>query len=451
MLRRSLSSFIKLSTTLPGPESVRLMEIRRKHVARGPFHSTPLFAKSACGAQIEDVDGNRLLDFTCGIGVTNVGHAPPSVVSAVESQAKKFLHTSFNVVAYESYTNVCERLNRSVPGAWEKKSFLVNSGAEAVENAIKIARAFTGRQAVVCFEHAYHGRTYMAMATTAKVAPYKRGFAPFPAEVYRAPFPYCYRWPTTSDPEKVSEECFDAFVRMVESEVGASAVACVIIEPVLGEGGFVPCPPAFFSRLRDYCTKHGIVLIADEVQTGFGRTGTLFAVEQLGAAPDLLVSAKGLAAGLPLSAVTGRADIMDAPCEGGIGGTFSGNPVACAAALAVFDLFAADGGALLERAAELGKMLEARMAGWKELNPAVGDVRGVGPMRAVEFVRCRASKAPHPTLAKELVKYGYERGLVLLNAGTFGNVLRLLLPLCIKPEEVDEGLKIIEAGLRALQ
>ncbi len=440
---------IKLRTKLPGPESVRLMEIRRKHVARGPFHTTPIFAKSAKGAFIEDVDGNQILDFASGIGVTNVGHTPASVVSAIETQAKKFLHTSYNVVAYEAYGQVCEKLNRAVPGTWEKKTFLANSGAEAVENAIKIARSFTKRQSVVCFEHAYHGRTYMAMAATAKTKPYKLGFGPFPSEVYRAPYPYAYRWPTTSDSEKVAAECFDHFTRFIDAEVNATTVACVILEPVLGEGGFVPCPPAFFQKLRHYCTQNGIVLIADEVQTGFGRTGTMFATEQLGAAADIVVSAKGIAAGLPLSAVTGRADIMDAPTEGGIGGTYCGNPISCASSLAVFELFA--DGKLLENAKQIGATLQNRMAKWPELNASVGDVRGLGPMRAVEFVKDRKTKEPNPALAKDLIRYGYERGLVLMNAGTFGNVLRLLVPLCATQDELNEGLSLIEAGLRELR
>jgi 4-aminobutyrate aminotransferase / (S)-3-amino-2-methylpropionate transaminase / 5-aminovalerate transaminase len=440
---------IRLRTPIPGPESRRLMDERRKHVARGPFHTTPIFAKSAKGSYIEDVDGNQILDFASGIGVTNCGHAPASVVQAIETQLKQFLHTSYNVVAYEGYGLVAEKLNAAVPGAWEKKTFLANSGAEAVENAIKIARAHTKRQAVVCFEHAYHGRTYMAMAATAKVKPYKLGFGPFPSEVYRAPFPYPYRWPTTSSPDLVAEECFAAFTRFVDAEVGATSVACVIVEPVLGEGGFIPCPPAFFQKLREYCTQTGIVLIADEVQTGFGRTGTMFACEQLGAAPDLLVSAKGIAAGLPLSAVTGRADIMDAPSEGGIGGTYCGNPVSCASALAVFELFA--DGKLLANARKIGQALEARMAKWGDLNSAVGEVRGLGPMRAVELVKDRKTKEPNPALAKDLIRYGYERGLVLMNAGTYGNVLRLLVPLCATPEELNEGLSLIEQGLRDLR
>lgn len=440
---------IHLRTPLPGPESRRLMADRQKHVARGPFHTTPLFAASAKGATITDVDGNQLLDFASGIGVVNVGHAPKEVVDAITQQAAAFLHTSYNVVAYESYARVAEQLNRLVPGSWEKKTFLANSGAEAVENAIKIARAHTKRNAVVCFEHAYHGRTYMAMAATAKVKPYKHGFGPFPSEVYRAPFPYAYRWPGSSDPDTVARECFAAFTRFVESEVGPTNVACVILEPVLGEGGFVPCPPAFFQKLREFCTTHGIVLIADEVQTGFGRTGTLFACEQLGAAPDLLVSAKGIAAGLPLSAVTGRADIMDAPSEGGIGGTYCGNPVACAAALAVFGLFA--DGKLLANANRIATTLTTRMKTWKDLNPAVGEVRGLGPMRAVEFVKDPKTKEPHGQLAKDLIRYGYERGLVLMNAGTYGNVLRLLIPLCATAEELNEGLSVIENGLKELR
>ena len=277
--------------------------------------------------------------------------------------------------------------------------------------------------------------------------PYKAGLGPAAPEIYRMPFPYAYRWPTAGG--DVATECFDAFVRFIDSEVGSTSVACVILEPVLGEGGFVPCPPLFFQKLRQYCTQTGIVLIADEVQTGFGRTGSLFACEQLGAAPDLTVCAKGIAAGLPLSAVTGRADIMDAPSEGGIGGTFSGNPVACAAALAVFEMFR--DGKLLQNARRIGDAIESRMAKWKDLNPSVGEVRGLGPMRAVEFVKDRKTKEPNPALARDLIRYGYEHGLVLMNAGTFGNVLRLLVPLCASTDELNEGLTVIEAGLKELR
>lgn len=437
---------IQLKTAIPGPQSKLLTEQRSKHVARGPFHVTPVFAASASGSYITDVDGNRLLDFAAGIGVMNVGHGQSSIIQAIKDQAEKFTHTSFNVVPYEGYIRLCEKLNAAVPGDFAKKSFLANSGAEAVENAIKIARAYTKRQSVVCFEHAYHGRTYMAMSVTAKANPYKLGFGPFNSDVYRAPFPYRYRWPTGESEDQVANECFASFQRTVQSEIGADQVACVIIEPVQGEGGFVPAPPLFMQKLSKFCRDHGIVLICDEVQTGFGRTGTLFACEQMGIAPDLLVSAKGLGAGMPISAVTGRAEIMDAPCVGGIGGTFSGNPLACAAALAVFSVV--EDPQFLQNAKRLGGQLTQRLGQWHETFRKIGDVRGLGPMRAMEFVTDRSSKSPHPSAAKELVKYCYERGVIIMNAGSFGNVIRLLAPLSATHTDVEEGLDVIESGLK---
>ena len=425
------------------------MALRYQFVARGPFHSTPVFLAGASGAVIEDVDGNRFLDFAAGIGVVNVGHAPESVVKAVAEQAARCLHAGFNVTPYEGYVRVAQRLCEAAPGKFAKKAVLFNSGAEAVENAIKIARVSTGRQAVICFEHAFHGRTYMAMSLTAKVKPYKAGFAPFNAEVYRAPFPYCYRWPGTSDPEAVSQECFKRFADLVNSQISPESVAAVIIEPELGEGGFVPAPKTFLRLLQEFCRKHGIVLIADEIQTGFGRTGTLFASEQLGFEPDLMTLAKGLGAGLPIAAVVGRAETMDAPVAGGIGGTYGGNPVACAAALTVLDLFA--DGKLLERSRAIGQTLEKRLAAWQGQFKTIGDVRGLGPMRALEFVLDRATKEPNKDAAGALTRYCYEHGVITLNAGTYGNVVRLLMPLCISDAELQEGLAVMEDGLRTLK
>jgi 4-aminobutyrate aminotransferase/(S)-3-amino-2-methylpropionate transaminase len=436
---------IELKTQIPGPKSIALMERRKKAVARGPFHTTPIFAEKAEGAWITDVDGNKLLDFSSGIGVVNVGHSPQNVVKAAKSQLDKFIHTSFNVVAYENYISVCEKLNSAMPGTFSKKSFLVNSGAEAVENAIKIARAHTGRQAVVCFQHAYHGRTYMAMSLTAKAKPYKYGFAPFNSEVYRSPFPYPYRWPTTSHPEKVAEECFLEFQNLVNSEIGFSQVAAVIIEPILGEGGFVPAPKLFLSLLREFCSKHNIVLIFDEVQCGFGRTGTLFACEQLEVIPDLLVSAKGIAAGLPLSAVTGKSEIMDAPPEGGIGGTYCGNPVACSAALAVFDEW--EKGTIQKNTQSIKRILQEKTESWFKNFPIVGDVRGLGPMRAIELVKDRNTKEPYPEAVKKIIKSAYEKGLILMSAGTFSNIIRFLPPLCTTEKDILIGLDIVEKAI----
>jgi 4-aminobutyrate aminotransferase/(S)-3-amino-2-methylpropionate transaminase len=435
---------IRLNTPLPGPKSKALMERRRAAVARGPFHSTPIFVKSAKGALVEDVDGNQLLDFASGIGVVNVGHSPASVVQAISEQAAQVIHSGFNVIPHESYVKLAEKLNAAAPGTFAKKTLLINSGAEAVENAIKIARAFTGRQAVICFDHAYHGRTYMAMALTAKAKPYKVGFAPFPSEIYRAPFPYEYRGET-------ADSAFKKFEEVVSTQVTPQQVAAVIIEPVLGEGGFVPAPREFLKKLREFCTANGIVLIADEIQTGFGRTGTLFASEQLGFEPDLVTLAKGLGAGLPIAAVTGRAEIMDAPMDGGIGGTYGGNPVACASALAVFELFEKNSAELLKKAKAVGETIQKRLNSWKEKYPIVGDVRGLGPMMAVELVKDRKTKEPNREAVAALMKYSYEHGVLTLSAGTFGNVVRLLVPLVIEKDQLEEGLNVLEEGLKSLK
>ncbi len=440
---------IRLKTAVPGPKSQALMALREQFVARGAFHATPVFLASAQGALIEDVDGNRFIDFASGIGVVNVGHAPESVVKAVREQAGRVLHASFNVTPYAGYVELSRRLGELTPGSHPKKVLLVNSGAEAVENAVKIARAHTKRPAIVCFEHAFHGRTYMAMTLTAKEKPYKMGFGPFNSEVYRAPFPYCYRWPGTSDPERVSQECFARFTELLSSQIPPEKVAAVIIEPQLGEGGFVPAPALFLKKVQDYCRSHGIVFIADEIQTGFGRTGTLFACEQLGIEPDLLTSAKGLGGGMPIAAVIGRSDMMDAPVVGGIGGTYGGNPVACASALAVLDLF--KDGTLLKRSKILGQTLSERLAQWQQRFPVIGDARGLGPMKGLEFVRDRSTKEPHRDAASALARYAWEHGVILLTAGTYGNVARFLVPLCITDEQLQEGLSVLESGLKELK
>jgi 4-aminobutyrate aminotransferase/(S)-3-amino-2-methylpropionate transaminase len=438
---------IKLKTKIPGPKSLELMARRKAAVARGPFHATPVFMSRAKGALIEDVDGNQLIDFAAGIGVVNAGHAPDSVVAEIREQAGRVLHAGFNVTPYEGYVALAERLNKATPGSHAKKTLLVNSGAEAVENAIKIARAATGRQAIVCFDHAFHGRTYMAMTLTAKAKPYKAGFGPFNSEVYRTPFPYAYRW--QGDQARLSEDCFKRFEELVTTQIGTGQLAAVIIEPVLGEGGFVPAPREFLARLRDFCTREGVVLIADEIQTGFGRTGTLFASEQLGLTPDLMTLAKGLGGGLPIAAVVGRAEMMDAPVEGGVGGTYGGNPVACAAALSVLDAF--EKGDLLSRAKRLGETVATRLRDWQRSSPLIGDVRGLGPMLGFELVKDKTTKEPNKEAAGALAKYCYEHGVVILTAGTFGNVVRLLMPLVIEPSELEEGLKVLEEGLRELK
>ena len=444
---------ILLKTKVPGPKSQALMAQRLAAVARGPFHVTPIFVSKAEGAVVEDVDGNRFIDFAAGISVVNVGHRNPAVVNAVRDQTERFLHVAFNVTPYENYVRLCERLNASFarlhPQPVQTKSFLTNSGAEAVENAIKIARAATQRQAVICFDHAFHGRTYMAMTLTSKFKPYKYGFAPLNPEVYRAPFPYVYRWPGRPEAKIVAEECFQQFLDVAQYQLAPSQIAAVIFEPVLGEGGFVPMLPEFLKKVGQFCAEHKIVLIADEIQTAFGRTGTLYACEQFGIAPDLLLTAKSLGGGLPIGAVTGRAEIMDGPIVGGIGGTFGGNPLCCAAALAVFD--AVEKGDLLAKAKELGRMIQQRLQSWPKKSPLIGNIRGLGPMQGIEFVRSQETREAHPEAAAAMVRYAYEHGVICMTSGTYSNVVRLLMPLTISRDELDEGFSVLENGLAALK
>lgn len=439
-----LMNRIHIKTEIPGPKSKLLMEQRYKHVARGPFHTTPLFVERAKGSFVEDVDGNIFLDFSSGIGVVNTGHCPDTVVNAIKTQAEKFLHTSFNILPYESYIKVCEKLNYHTPGRFEKKSLLLNSGAEAVENAIKIARAYTGKQAVICFDHAYHGRTYMAMTLTAKNKPYKHGFGPFPSEIHRAPIPYEYRWQGNN----CVEECFNDFSELVNYRVGVENTAAVILEPVLGEGGFIPFPVHFLQKLREFCTANKIVFIADEIQSGFGRSGNLFAMQTMGVDPDLTTTAKGLGGGTVIAAVTGKAEMMDAAMVGGLGGTFGGNPLSCAAALEVFKLF--EEGALLKNVAHLSKVLHARLSSFKENYGIVGDSRGLGVMCAIELVKDKSTKAPNKEAVDRLTRFCLEHGLVILSCGGYGNVIRLLIPLSTNVNDLEIGLSIIEDGLKTL-
>ncbi|AWN73146.1 4-aminobutyrate--2-oxoglutarate transaminase [Legionella anisa] len=435
---------INIKTQIPGPKSKKLMERRYKHVARGPFHATPIFVERAKGSFIEDVDGNVFLDFSSGIGVVNTGHCPDAIVNAVKAQAEKFMHTSFNILPYEGYINVCEKLNYHTPGHFEKKSILLNSGAEAVENAIKIARAYTGKQAVICFDHAYHGRTYMAMSLTAKNKPYKHGFGPFLSEIHRAPIPYEYRW----QGKNCVEECFNDFSELVNFRVGVENTAAVILEPVLGEGGFIQFPAPFLQKLREFCTVNKIVFIADEIQSGFGRTGNLFAMKTMGVDPDLTVSAKGLGGGTVIAAVTGKAEMMDAAMVGGLGGTFGGNPLSCAAALEVFKIFEEEG--LLNHVTNLAKVLHSKLSGFKEKYKIVGDFRGLGVMQAIELVEDKNTKEPNKVAADRLTKFCLEHGLVILSCGGYGNVIRLLMPLSTDVKDLEIGLSIIEEGLKTL-
>jgi 4-aminobutyrate aminotransferase / (S)-3-amino-2-methylpropionate transaminase / 5-aminovalerate transaminase len=441
-------STIQLRTAVPGPKSRALGERREAAVPRGVSQATPVYVARAQDAWLEDVDGNRYLDFAGGIGCLNVGQRNPAVTSAIEAQLQNFLHTCVQVTPYESYIRLAERMNKITPGDFPKKTFFMNSGAEAVENAIKIARAHTGRSGVIAFEDAFHGRTMMALALTSKTHPYKAGFAPFPGEVYRIPYAYCYRCSYSLQYPSCDVFCArhleDTFRRVVASE----DVAAVIAEPVLGEGGFVAPPPEFFRLVMEICRKHGMLFIADEVQSGFGRTGKMFACEHYGIEPDILITAKSLGGGLPLAAVTGRSEIMDAPDVGGLGGTFAGNSLSCAAANAVLDVFESED--LLNRADSIGERFHKRAKEWKTRFEIIGEVRGLGAMRAIELVKSRQTREPAPDETRRISQYCYEHGLITVTAGTYGNVIRLLMPLVITDDQVDEGLDVLESGLSSV-
>ena len=430
-------------------KSDELAKTRSTYVPQGPFNTTPYFAGQAKGAVIVDLDGREYIDFAGGIGVLNVGHCHPKVTAAVKDQAEKFLHTCFHVVMYEPYVELARRVCGLTPGDFPKMALFANSGAEAVENAVKAARYFTKRPAVICFENAFHGRTLLGMSLTSKVMPYKKGFGPFAPEIYRLPYAYCYRCPLHLEYPGCDAACANLLSDFFIHHVSADEVAAVIAEPVAGEGGFITPPPEYFPKLKSICEKHGILFIADEVQSGVGRTGRMFAMEHYGVVPDLVTTAKSLAAGLPLSAVVGRADVLNAPHVGGLGGTYGGNPVCCRAALAVLDVFEEEG--LLARAVRLGETLQARFAAWQSEFEIIGEVRGLGPMLALELVRDRRTKEPAGDEAKAVVKWCHENGLILLSCGAYGNVLRTLMPLVITDEELERGLGVLEAALRAVR
>ncbi|HXU45379.1 MAG TPA: 4-aminobutyrate--2-oxoglutarate transaminase [Thermoanaerobaculia bacterium] len=437
---------IVLKTEIPGPRSRALWARREQATPRGLAHTAPIFIDRAEGALLHDADGNVLIDFAGGIGTLNFGHANPGVVAAVREQAGQLTHTCFTVVGYEPYLLLAERLNALVPGAFEKKTLLANSGAEAVENAVKIARHATGRPGVVVFEHGFHGRTLLGLTMTSKVKPYKLGFGPFAPEVYRMPYPYEYRRETPGTPEAYEREIREFFASWVAPE----QVACVVIELVTGEGGFIPAPPAYVEVLARFCREHGILFVDDEIQTGFCRTGALFACEHpayegRGLEPDLVITAKSLGGGLPISAVTGRAELMDSAQPGGLGGTYLGNPVACAAALAVLDFIEENG--MVERARDLGLKLAARFADLASRHPKIGDARGLGAMRALEFVKDRESKAPDKDFTQAVIRNAYRNGLLLLSAGTAGNIVRTLMPLVITDDQLDEGMAVLERAI----
>ncbi|NYI45325.1 4-aminobutyrate aminotransferase/(S)-3-amino-2-methylpropionate transaminase [Nocardioides aromaticivorans] len=431
----------RLVTPIPGPKSVELMARKTSAVASGVGTTMPVFTAHAGGGLLEDVDGNILIDLGSGIAVTTVGAAEPRVVAAVQEQVAAFTHTCFMVTPYEGYVAVAEHLNRLTPGDHEKRTALFNSGAEAVENAVKIARHHTGKDAVVVFDHAYHGRTNLTMAMTAKSMPYKHGFGPFASEVYRAPLSYPYR-DGGLDGATAAARAID----VIEKQVGADNLAAVVIEPIQGEGGFIVPAAGFLSALAEWCTANGVVFVADEVQSGFARTGAMFACEHDGVVPDLIVTAKGIAGGLPLSAVTGRAEMMDAVHVGGLGGTYGGNPIACAAALAVIETIEADG--LVERARQIEELVVGRLRAIGERDSRIGDVRGRGAMLAVELVEA-GTDTPDPVLAKEIATRSHAEGVIVLTCGTYGNVLRFLPPLSITDEQLNEAFDVVEAALAA--
>jgi len=437
----SLPQERRLVTAIPGPKSLELTRRKEQAISAGVGTTIPVYTVAAGGGVLVDVDGNSLIDLGSGIAVTGVGNSAPRIVAAVAAQLAQFTHTCFSVAPYDGYIEVAEALNRLTPGDHAKRSALFNSGAEAVENAVKIARHYTGRQAILAFDHAYHGRTTLTMGLTAKNLPYKNGFGPFAAEIYRAPLSYPFR-----DGGQDGVAAAKGVISQVEKQIGANNLAAMIIEPIQGEGGFIVPAAGFLPTLVDWCRANGVVFIADEVQTGFARTGAMFASEHEGIVPDLCVMAKGIAGGLPLSAVTGRAEIMDAPQVGGIGGTYGGNPLACAAALATIDSYETDN--LVERAREIGAILTERLTALQASDSRVGDVRGRGAMMAIELVD-PATGDPDAQLTSRVAAAAHAAGVILLTCGTYGNVIRFLPPLSMPDHLLIEGLQVVADALAA--
>jgi 4-aminobutyrate aminotransferase / (S)-3-amino-2-methylpropionate transaminase / 5-aminovalerate transaminase len=433
---------IELRTPVPGPRSREILQRKEQVIADPLTIFLPVVADHGEGATLTDVDGNTFIDFTGGVGCLNVGHGNPRVIEAVQEQAAKFLHTDFTIIPYEAYVRLAERLIASAPVSGNAKAAFFNAGTEAVENAIKFARAYTKRPAVIAFEGGFHGRTLLALTMTSKTHPYKAGLGPFAPEVYRMPFAQDYRGPSSKD-------ALAALERGLVTTIAAENVAAIVLEPVQGEGGFVVAPPEFLAGIRRICDESGIVLVVDEVQTGFGRTGKMWGIEHYDVEPDLITVAKSIAAGLPLSGVIGRAEIMDAPGDSAIGGTYIGNPVAQAAALAVLDVLEEEG--LVERAAQIGDTIRERMESWQQRWDAIGDVRGLGAMLAIELVRDRATKEPAPELASAIVEAAAARGLLLLKSGIYSNCIRVLVPLVVSEAELDEALGVWEDALLTLE
>ncbi|HUX07990.1 MAG TPA: 4-aminobutyrate--2-oxoglutarate transaminase [Acidobacteriota bacterium] len=436
---------LKRVTDIPGPKSRALMEQRMKSVARGPFHVTPIFLERAEGSMVWDVDGNEYLDFAGGIGVQNVGHCRPEVVEAIKRQAEMYIHTCFNVIAYEGYVKLCDRLCRIAPGDFAKKALLVNSGAEAVENAVKASRHYTKRPGIIVFEDAFHGRTLLTMTMTSKFMPYKTGFGPFAPEVYRIPYAYCYRCSFGLKYPECGLHCVEYLDDFFITHTPADRIAAVVVEPVLGEGGFVVPPKEYLGCLHEKCREHGIILVDDEVQSGCGRTGTLLACEHFDLEPDVITMAKSMGAGVPISAVVGRAEVMDSAQAGGLGGTYCGNPLACASSLAVFDIL--ENGTTLAHATRIGGELLQHLREMQQRFEIIGDVRGLGTMSAVELVKNRKTKTPAKEETGRIAEECFKNGLITITAGTRGNVMRFLMPITITDEQLKKGLKILEGAL----
>jgi 4-aminobutyrate aminotransferase/(S)-3-amino-2-methylpropionate transaminase len=436
-----------LATQIPGPRSRELLARRRAAVPKAVFNTVPVFVRAASGAIVEDVDGNRFIDLGAGLAVLNTGNAAPPVVEAVRDQAERYTHSCFHVTMNEPYVELAERLNAITPGDHRKMTMLANSGAEAVENAVKVARYHTKRPAIAVFDHAFHGRTLMAMSLTAKVRPYKHGFGPFAPEVHRLPYAYPYRCPAGASPERCGEACAERAIDAMRTQIGPDSIAAIVAEPVLGEGGFVVPGDGFLPALAAFAEEHGILYVSDEVQTGLGRTGRWFGIEHEGVVPNLVAAAKALGGGLPVSAVTGPAEVMDGIHVGGLGGTFGGNPLACAAALAVMDQIEREG--LLERAERIGGLMVERLDEMAGRQEAVGEVRGRGAMVAVELVADRGTKEPATGIAGRVIEECYRQGVIVLKAGTYDNVIRLLPPLTIDEGLLDEGLSVLDKALGA--
>ena len=430
-------------------DTEKLARDRREFIPRGIFNMTPLIISEAKGARVKDITGRQYIDFAGGVGVLNVGHCPDALVEVLRDQAGKYIHTCFHLMMYEPYIALAEKLSHIVPGDFPKKTLLANSGAEAIENGVKVARYFTKRPGVIAFEGGYHGRTLLALSLTGKVKPYKLGFGPFVPGVYRIPYAYCYRCPLGMEYPSCDLRCADYVKEVFRVHAPSQEIAALVVEPVLGEGGIVVPPTGYLERMKGICSEEGIVFIADEVQTGMGRTGKMFACQHFGLAPDVIIVGKSLAGGLPLSAVTGRGEIMDAPHVGGLGGTFSGNPLACRAAMEVIAMI--QDNALTSRAVEIGRRTVDRLKGFQEEFPIIGDIRWLGAMIGLELVRDRRTKEPATKETRQVIKSCYERGLVITRSGAFSNVIRTLMPLVITDEDIDEGLSILEKVLREIR